>query len=70
MLHSIWDTDPPSCASALIRKLIFPSGAYLTNSFDSVARLLSTALRNSSNTDLNSHTYLINQGNQRDAQEQ
>jgi len=52
-----------TCGSSLIEKTILPSGAYVTNAFDSVARLLSTKLRNSSNTDLNTHAYLYNLGN-------
>ena len=52
-------------ASPLIRKLLLPNGAYITNSYDSVARLLSTALENSGNTNLDSYAYGYNQANQR-----
>jgi YD repeat-containing protein len=48
----------PTSASALIKKLSLPGGSYITNTFDSVARLLSTSLKNSSNTVLNSHAYV------------
>jgi RHS repeat-associated protein len=49
----------------LVNKLLLPNGAYITNTFDNVARMLSTALKNSGNTALNSHTYGYNVGNQR-----
>ena len=48
-----------------VNKLTEPNGAYITNTFDSVARLLSTTLNNSGNTALNSHGYAYNLGNQR-----
>jgi RHS repeat-associated protein len=54
-----------SSASPLIKKLTFPNETYLTNTYDSVARLASTVLIDSANTPLNSHVYLVNQGNQR-----
>jgi RHS repeat-associated protein len=49
----------------LVNKLLLPNGAYITNTFDNVARMLSTSLKNSGNTVLNSHTYGYNVGNQR-----
>jgi RHS repeat-associated protein len=52
----------------LIKKLTLPSGAYMTNAFDGVARLLSTTLRNSSHSALNSHSYELNSGHQRTKQ--
>jgi RHS repeat-associated protein len=52
-------------ASALIKKLLLPNGAYITNSYDSVARLLSTALKNSGSTNLDSYAYGYNQASQR-----
>jgi RHS repeat-associated protein len=54
-------------ASSLARRLVLPNGAYITNAFDSVARLLSTTLKNSVNTTVNSHTYGYNAANQRTA---
>src|SRR6266436_4177004 len=51
--------------TTLAAKLSLPNGAYITNTFDNVARLLSTALKNSTNGVLNSHRYAYNQGNQR-----
>jgi len=41
----------------LVKKLSLPNGAYITNSLDNQARLLSTFLKNSGNTTLNSHRY-------------
>jgi len=55
-------------ASSLIRKLSLPGGSYITNGFDSAARLLFTDLKNSSSTVLNSHHYGYNAGNQRTQQ--
>jgi len=57
-----------SAASPLIGKLLLPGGSYITNSYDSVARLLSTQLKNASSTVLNSHAYVYNDGNQRTKQ--
>ena len=50
-----------------VAKLTLPNNAYITNIYDSVARLLSTTLENSGNTALNSHNYGYNTGNQRTA---
>ncbi len=55
-------------ASPLIKKLALPNTSYLTNNYDTVARLLFTKLNNSSHTTLNSHTYAYNPGNQRTQQ--
>jgi len=52
-------------AGPLVQKIAYPNGAYMTNSYDNVARLQFTKLKNSSNNDLNSHAYLNNVGNQR-----
>jgi len=57
-----------SAASALIKQLSLPNTAYVTNTYDSVARLLSTTLKNSSGTILNSHSYSYNPANQRTQQ--
>jgi RHS repeat-associated protein len=54
-----------SSASPLIKKLSLPNAAFVTNSYDNVARLLSTAVKNSGNTSLDSYAYGYNQANQR-----
>lgn len=59
---------PGSRPSALVARLSLPNNAYITNSYDSVTRLLSTQLKNSGGTVLNSHTYAYNAGNQRTKQ--
>jgi RHS repeat-associated protein len=46
-------------------RLSLPNGAAITNDFDSIARLLSTTLKNSGGTLLNSHAYSYNPANQR-----
>ncbi len=51
-----------------VQRLSLPSGATITNSYDSVARLLSTTLRNGIGTLLNSHSYQVNAANQRTQQ--
>jgi len=48
-----------------VSKLTLPSGAYITNTFDNVARLTGTTLENSANGVLNFHGYSYNVGNQR-----
>ena len=45
--------------STLPAKLTLPNGAYITNAYDSVARLLSTVLKNSQLSTLNSHPYQL-----------
>ena len=52
-------------ASPLIKKLALPNTSYITNTYDSVARMLSTKLNNSSHTTLNKAEYGYNAGNQR-----
>lgn len=54
-----------SSASPLLKKLLLPNGAFITNSYDGNARLLSTVLKNSGGTNLDSYTYIYNAGNQR-----
>ncbi len=54
--------------SSLVRKLALPNGAYITNTYDSHARLLSTRLKSGNGTVLNSHSYAYNTGNQRTQQ--
>lgn len=48
-----------------VDELTLPNGAYITNIYDSVARELSTVLKTSGNTVLDSESYGYNQGNQR-----
>ena len=54
-------------AGRLVQQLGLPSGAFITNLYDPVARLLSTKLLNSQLSTLNSHQYGYNTGNQRTA---
>jgi RHS repeat-associated protein len=53
--------------STLPTLLTLPNGAYITNSYDPLARLLSTALRNNTNGVLNSHSYGYNLAGHRTA---
>jgi len=55
-------------ASRLPIKLSLPNTSYITNTYDSVARLRGTYLKNSSDSTLNSHEYTYNPGNQRTQQ--
>src|SRR5439155_5964784 len=52
-------------ASRLPIKLSLPNSSYITNTYDSIARLTGTYLDNSSNTVLDKSEYLYNTGNQR-----
>src|SRR5881396_231235 len=52
-------------ASSLPIKLALPNSSYITNTYDSVARLTGTYLDNSANTLLDKTEYLYNAGNQR-----
>ena len=52
-------------ASELVRKITLPNTSYITNTYDSVARLTGTYLKNSANTVLDQSEYLYNVGNQR-----
>jgi uncharacterized protein YcfJ len=58
-------TNNYSGAGRLIQKLALPNSSYITNTYDSVARLTGTYLDNSSNTVLDKSEYLYNGGNQR-----
>ena len=51
--------------SLLFARLALPNGAYITNTYDSVARLLTNKLNNSSQTTLDSYAYIYNPANQR-----
>jgi RHS repeat-associated protein len=61
-------TDASNARGSMVKKLLYPNTAYVTNSFDSNGRMLSTVLKNSSHTTLNSHSYTYNSGNQRTKQ--
>jgi len=61
----VYASDLGYTASDLVERLTQPSGAYIHNSFDGLARLLSTGLTNSSGTRLNTHAYEYNGGHQR-----
>jgi hypothetical protein len=49
----------------LVKKITLPNGAYITNNFDGMARMMDTTLKNSGNTSLDSRAYLYNVGSQR-----
>ena len=51
-----------------VGQLTLPNGASITNAYDSVARLLSTVLKSSAQATINSHSYQVNQANQRTQQ--
>src|SRR6266487_3522808 len=59
---------PNNQPSTLIQKLALPNTSYITNTYDTVARLTGTHLKNSTNGTLNSHGYTYNPGNQRTQQ--
>jgi RHS repeat-associated protein len=59
---------PLPTAGRLVERLVLPSGAYVTNVYDTLARLTSTTLKNSSHSTLNSHAYDLNDGHQRTKQ--
>ncbi len=63
----VYDYD--SVRKWLVNKIALPNTSYITNTFDSVARLNGTWLKNSGHTNLNYHTYGINTGGQRASQE-
>ncbi|MDB6068189.1 MAG: type secretion protein Rhs [Pedosphaera sp.] len=51
-----------------VANLALPNGAKIVDTYDTVARLASTTLKNSGNTNLNSHAYVYNLGGQRTQQ--
>jgi YD repeat-containing protein len=55
-------------AGGLIQKIAYLGGSYVTNSYDSVARLLFTKLKKSDHSDLNPHSYLYDLAGQRTKQ--
>ena len=52
-------------ASSLAKKLLLPNSAYVTNTYDSVARLTGTYLKNSSGAALDSYVYAYNPAQER-----
>jgi RHS repeat-associated protein len=58
----------PSGIQHLVSRIALPNGSYITNTYDAVARLTGTWLKNSSHSTLNSHLYGYNPGNQRTQQ--
>jgi RHS repeat-associated protein len=54
-----------SFSGRLVQRLSLPSGAYATNNFDPVARVLDTVLKSSGGSNLDSALYGYTQGNQR-----
>jgi len=54
--------------STLPAQISLPNGAFITNKYDNVARMLSTKLMNSSGTALDSQGYAYNPGSQRTAE--
>jgi RHS repeat-associated protein len=51
--------------SRLIQRISLPNTSYITNQFDSLARLTDTALTQSGGTIINRHAYAYNNGHQR-----
>ncbi len=52
-------------AGPLINRITLPNSGYITNTFDSLARLTGTFLENSAHGTLNSHAYVLNNAHQR-----
>ena len=57
-----------AAASPLIKRLTLPNTSYITNTYESVARLASTFLRTNDGTVLSKHEYTYNNGGQRTQQ--
>jgi RHS repeat-associated protein len=55
-------------SSPLVKRLLLPNTAAITNDFDSDSRMLGTYLRKTDATLLNKHAYTYNQANQRKAE--
>jgi RHS repeat-associated protein len=51
-----------------VGQITLRNGAYITNTYDTVSRLLSTVLKNSGLSTINSHSYQLNAANQRTQQ--
>src|SRR5881628_608126 len=60
--------NPTPSPSPLVQQVNLPNEAYITNTFDNWARLLTTTLKNSGNFILNSNSYSYNELNQRTEQ--
>jgi RHS repeat-associated protein len=56
---------PGSQPSSLVTRLGLPGGSYITNSYDSVTRLLNTSLKTSGDVVRNAHSYGYNLAGQR-----
>ncbi len=54
-----------SARKMMVGRLSLPNTAYVTNAYDGVARMLSTTLKNSGNSVLNSHSYTYDLGGER-----
>ncbi len=63
--RGLWVCLRLSARKMMVANLSLPNTAYVTNAYDSVARLLSTTLRNSANSMLNSHSYTYDLGGER-----
>jgi RHS repeat-associated protein len=63
-----YSTEQGVSPASLVRALTLPNGAYITNSYDNVARLLSTVLQASDQSTINSHSYQLNIASQRTQQ--
>ena len=57
----------PNFSGRLVQQLSLPSGAYISDFYDPVARLLGTVLTSSGSTTLDAAVYGYNEGNQRTA---
>lgn len=57
-----------TAASRLIHRISLPNTSFITNFYDTSARLTETDLKNSSGTALNKHAYVYNTANQRTKQ--
>ena len=52
--------DAGNAKGSLLRKIGFPNGAYVTNTFNNMGQLLSTILKSGAGVTLNSHSYSNN----------
>jgi RHS repeat-associated protein len=59
------NVGPGTIAGRLLRKLTLANGAYVTNTYDSVARVLTNTLSDSANGVLDQYAYMYNLANQR-----
>src|SRR5947209_6910940 len=68
MSGKVMGTGKPDSGASLVARLNLPNTSYITNNQDGLGRLLSTILKNSGDTILNSHEYSYNDGSQRTRQ--